>query len=239
MRIGDFIEQTNRAPTPGEAFSVLVRAATDLGVDRVVYADVSGFPETQIDPQSFVVNYPESWTQYYFEHKLDQIDPVTKYAFVAPRPFLWEDLPSLTHLSDAEKQCMDQCEEAGLYSGACVPIRGPYGELADVGFASSARDAEVRPHLDLLLIMATQFKNCYSRLFEPTTPPGQRYHLTAREREVLSWCFRGKSSWSIGEILGISEDSVNFHIKNAMRKLDCSSRLMCVLKAIRLGLILP
>ena len=38
-------------------------------------------------------------------------------------------------------------------------------------------------------------------------------------------------------ILNISENTVNFHIKNVMRKLDTTSRTVAVIKAIRLGLI--
>ncbi|MGF1612009.1 MAG: LuxR C-terminal-related transcriptional regulator [Kiloniellales bacterium] len=38
-------------------------------------------------------------------------------------------------------------------------------------------------------------------------------------------------------ILGISEFTVNFHLKKAMRKLGTSSRVLAVVKAIRYGLI--
>ncbi|WP_280950845.1 helix-turn-helix domain-containing protein [Rhizobium mesoamericanum] len=51
------------------------------------------------------------------------------------------------------------------------------------------------------------------------------------------WVARGKSSWDIGIILGISENTVNFHIKNAMRKFDVASRTVAAVKAINLGII--
>jgi LuxR family quorum-sensing system transcriptional regulator CciR len=38
-------------------------------------------------------------------------------------------------------------------------------------------------------------------------------------------------------ILNISENTVNFHVKNAMRKLDTTSRTVAVVKSIRLNLI--
>jgi DNA-binding CsgD family transcriptional regulator len=63
--------------------------------------------------------------------------------------------------------------------------------------------------------------------------------LTPREREVLLWAARGKSNWDISQILSVSESAVNFHITNAMRKLDATGRVMAVLKAIRHGLIIP
>jgi LuxR family quorum-sensing system transcriptional regulator CciR len=40
-------------------------------------------------------------------------------------------------------------------------------------------------------------------------------------------------------ILKVSEHTVNFHLKNAMKKLECSSRVVAVVKAIRMGMITP
>lgn len=59
-----------------------------------------------------------------------------------------------------------------------------------------------------------------------------------REKSCLSWTALGKSSWEIGQILSISENTVVFHIKNAMRKLGASSRTLAAVKAIQLGLII-
>jgi DNA-binding CsgD family transcriptional regulator len=61
--------------------------------------------------------------------------------------------------------------------------------------------------------------------------------LTARERECLQWCAEGKSSADVGEILGIAERTVNWHIDNAIRKMNCVNRVQAVAKAVSLGLI--
>ncbi len=61
--------------------------------------------------------------------------------------------------------------------------------------------------------------------------------LTVREREVLRWTMEGKSNWSIGQLMKLSENTVSFHIRNAMSKLQCSSKHMAVARALRLGLI--
>jgi DNA-binding CsgD family transcriptional regulator len=63
--------------------------------------------------------------------------------------------------------------------------------------------------------------------------------LSSREKVCLSWTALGKSSWEIGRILSISENTVIFHIKNAMRKLGTSNRTVAAVKAIQLGLIEP
>jgi DNA-binding CsgD family transcriptional regulator len=66
---------------------------------------------------------------------------------------------------------------------------------------------------------------------------GQSNELSGREKTCLSWTARGKSSWETGRILCISENTVIFHIKNAMRKLGTNSRTLAAFKAVQLGLI--
>jgi LuxR family quorum-sensing system transcriptional regulator CciR len=63
--------------------------------------------------------------------------------------------------------------------------------------------------------------------------------ISKREKDCLVWTAQGKRSWEIGKILGISEHTVNFHLKDAYRKLDVSVRSAAVVKAGRLGLLGP
>jgi DNA-binding NarL/FixJ family response regulator len=62
-------------------------------------------------------------------------------------------------------------------------------------------------------------------------------HLTQREKEVLTWVGRGKTSSEIAIILGLSERTVNFHCDQAMRRLDVINRTQAVAKALTAGLI--
>jgi DNA-binding CsgD family transcriptional regulator len=66
-----------------------------------------------------------------------------------------------------------------------------------------------------------------------------RPHLTERERECLSWAADGKTSNEIAQLLGLSEPTVNFHMNNAMRKLDVVSRQHGIGKAALQRLIQP
>src|SRR4051812_40729186 len=42
--------------------------------------------------------------------------------------------------------------------------------------------------------------------------------LTSKETECLKWCKEGKTNWEIGEIISISEKTVEFHLSNTIRK---------------------
>lgn len=61
--------------------------------------------------------------------------------------------------------------------------------------------------------------------------------LSQREKDCLLWTAEGKSSRDVGTILGISENTVNFHVKNSMRKLGTTNRTAAVVRAIHLRLL--
>jgi len=65
----------------------------------------------------------------------------------------------------------------------------------------------------------------------------QQNQLTEREKEVLTWVGRGKTSAEIAIILGVSERTVNFHCDQAMKRLNVINRTQAVAKAIAEGLI--
>lgn len=61
--------------------------------------------------------------------------------------------------------------------------------------------------------------------------------LSARELEVVRWTAQGKTSVEIGQILALSDHTINAYMMTAMKKLDCVNRTQLVAKAIRLKLI--
>jgi DNA-binding CsgD family transcriptional regulator len=61
--------------------------------------------------------------------------------------------------------------------------------------------------------------------------------VSGRESQVLRWVAAGKSDWEVGQILRISEKTVNFHVENAKRKLGVATRIQAVVAAMREGLI--
>ena len=63
--------------------------------------------------------------------------------------------------------------------------------------------------------------------------------LNERELECLTWSARGKTSPEIAKIVSISKRTVNFHIENACRKLNVSTRTEAVARATSGRLIDP
>jgi DNA-binding response OmpR family regulator len=63
--------------------------------------------------------------------------------------------------------------------------------------------------------------------------------LAPRERETLTWAARGKTFSEIGEILGLSRRTVEFHLDRARRKLGVPTRTQALIKAAVGQLIEP
>jgi DNA-binding NarL/FixJ family response regulator len=61
--------------------------------------------------------------------------------------------------------------------------------------------------------------------------------LTVRELEVLQWIVRGHSNQQIAREMGVTEDTVKFHVKNVLGKLGVGSRSKAVALSLKSGLV--
>ena len=61
--------------------------------------------------------------------------------------------------------------------------------------------------------------------------------LSEREKEVLRWSGDGKTGWEISQILDLSQSTINFHMRNAMFKLNAPNKTSAFVKAIYLKLL--
>jgi LuxR family quorum-sensing system transcriptional regulator CciR len=183
------------------------------------------------------VKYPADWIARYVEADYASIDPIMTKSLSTAEPFFWADLVGL---SSRQKRLFGDAADAGLRTGIGVPIHSPFGEVFIMSVASPLRDIDARRARLQMYLLTAQFRLVHLELV-PGSPDRNRptAALTDRERECLLWSARGKSSWDIGMIIGISEFTANFHIRNACAKLQATNRILGITKAIRLGLINP
>lgn len=188
-------------------------------------------------PPAVMLNFPTLWEKQYRAKEYHRIDPVFQFAHVAGMPFFWADLHRLMSLTADQLKVLDDAVAAGLHDGATVPLYGPKGSVAVMSFASSRPVQQTPASLAHLNLLAAQFHFAYMQFaprepsFQPTPP------ITRRERECLRWIAQGKSSADIAAILGISENTVNFHVKKVLAKLEVHSRTVAVLRAQNMGLL--
>jgi DNA-binding CsgD family transcriptional regulator len=80
-------------------------------------------------------------------------------------------------------------------------------------------------------------RNRPSRFLDAEGNPLRAVALTDRERDVLGWASRGKTVPETADILNLSEETIDTHMRHAMHKLGANNKTHAVVKAIYLGLI--
>jgi DNA-binding CsgD family transcriptional regulator len=239
MNISNFIECSNRVESPRGLFDALVLAAADIGFGQVAYGALN-YVETihlaDLPEPAVALNYPIEWQKRYFERKYYEVDPVVTYTPSAARPFLWDKVRPKCNSDTRQRAMFSEAREVGLRRGVSFPLHGSLGRVAVMSFATGDGDADPEPYVCHLNALASQFHLLFTAMAQGQSD-NPAVELSSREKDCLRWVVQGKSSWDIGAILGISENTVDFHVKKAMRKLKTTSRTTAVVKAIHLGLI--
>jgi DNA-binding CsgD family transcriptional regulator len=163
-------------------------------------------------------------------------DPVMQAIKVKNRPVVWNQA---TYREAGAIDVWETQAAFGYKNGIAVAMHLPQGKHFLLGIDRS--EPLPRNALKLtrivadLQLLAVHAQDAALRLLQ--SPPSAAPRLTIRELEVLEWVLKGKSNPVIGQLLSMSENTVEFHLKNIFRRLDCSNRHSAVLKAVSFGLV--
>lgn len=229
--IEDFIASSRSAVSAHCLRDLYLRTVEDEGYQNAVFAKTRDRRVVDIPWLKFPTGYAES----YVENAWDQIDPIVHVVHSARRPFTWAEACERTKLSPRQNRFLADCRDMGVHSGITIPLHGPG---TDVDLISLSLRDERQARSDRLAIMyglTFQYRLRLSEINDERRTPGQE--LTTKETECLRWCKEGKTNWEIGEILSISEKTVEFHLSNTIRKLGVSNRITAVVKGIQTGII--
>lgn len=234
-----FLDRAYGVAQSKQLFDLLSAFALNLGCKWMAYGPLKTgrkvLKSIRCDSEE-ILNYPDEWQERCLEKGYDRIAPIINESRMRAGPFRWSDVYTDASTSEYERRIFDEAATFGLRSGVTVPLRGRDGSFAIMSFAQHCEREFQNRTIAYLYHAAIHFhlgaaKMADSNLTEKVPD------LSQRERECILWVARGKSSWDIGSIMRISENTVNFHIKNLMRKLDTSSRTVAAMKAISLGII--
>jgi LuxR family quorum-sensing transcriptional regulator LasR len=209
-----------------------------LNVDGFLYW-TGAAEDTAKASEITISSYDETWHRVYAENDFRAIDPTVAHAITGIGPLLWDDV---LYAGEGPLALRAAARRHGMDCGVTIPIHAPDGGLGSLSaFVDSRRVSvptarqhllSVLPHLCLLSVQLHQFVTRSVK-----APAAPTVYLTKRERECLRWIAAGKSTWEIGCILNISEHGVTHHIRNVMRKFDCTSRHVAAARALAQKLI--
>jgi DNA-binding NarL/FixJ family response regulator len=118
-----------------------------------------------------------------------------------------------------------------------------HGERPDRHMATSAIQAGASAYLARtaaadLMMRAVNAALAQESFIDPAVPPaGSRGKLTKRQREILQLLANGESTTVAARELGLSEETVKTHTKNALARLGARNRTHAVAIALRESLI--
>jgi LuxR family quorum-sensing system transcriptional regulator CciR len=239
MLFEELAEEAVRQTTLEGLCPVIGKAARDCGFEYLVYArsvkrdGIGRAPEVEV----LASTYPEHLIKRYLEQAYGSVDAVVRLSATTNTPFACDAVPSLCPLSEVQKTIFSEVREAGLRNGVVVPIHYP-GDSVDIVCFATASNEPIAPGRALQMQAIGNLLVLRQQEFEKAARP-LTATLTERERECLTWMASGKSSWEIGQIMNISDNTVRFHIKNTFQKLGCTNRVSAVVLALRLGLVRP
>lgn len=255
MKLDESIACIEACTTLDELRAYLQKVAGDYGFSAFNFLDAG---QPHLDQPYYFGTVKEAWEQDYARNNFVVVDPCVQRVRKTNIPFTWGsvDLPVYSgRRKPGAVKLMEAARDHGFTEGLVIPyhFRDYLGRThtslgaffwedspAKFRFLLSERKHEL--HLIMIYwvqravdIIAEQQRAGVSIIRPHQT--GAAVSLTDRERDMLAWAARGKTVADTADILKISEETVETHIRNAMRKLDATNKTHAVAKAIYLGLI--
>lgn len=204
-------------------------AIARFGLDHFIITDIPG-TEQRFEQTVLLRHWPSGWFETYAGGNFVQVDPVIRRCRATTSLFDWTEAPYSPEREPHAREVMRRAADFGLARGLSLPIHGLDGLVTcfSVSGHSPELPRRIRPALHLMMMYT------FERLRQIVTPAvASANPLTPREREVLCWAANGKSAAETGELMSITERTVNAHAGAAIVKLGANSRTQAVVRAMK------
>lgn len=233
----------------------LQRIIENYGFAAFTFIDAG---QPHVDKPYFWTTTSQAWVDEYTGNGFVHVDPCLIKVRRTNTPFSWGsiEMPAvLGRRKPGAVKTMEAARDHGFTEGFVIPyhFRDPRGFLFSSSTVFFWKDGvsrfrfllgSHRHELHLIMIYWTQRAiDLVARDYRQTAPffrppdDGSIPTLTDRERDIMSWAARGKTTADTAEILKISNETVDTHVKNALRKLNAANKTHAVAKCISLGVI--
>ncbi|KDB06836.1 transcriptional regulator, LuxR family [Burkholderia sp. lig30] len=239
LRWQDAYDQLSAAEDEQQLFRLIAAYSKRLGFEYCSYGIRVPLPVSKPAVAIFDT-YPDGWMAHYQAQNYIEIDSTVRDGALSTNMIVWPDLDKAGSSGAEASPLWSDAREHGLSVGVAQSswaARGAFGLLTLARDADPLTPAEINMLTLQTNWLANLSHSLMSRFMVPKLAPEAKVALTAREREVLCWTADGKTACEIGQILSISERTVNFHVNNVLEKLGATNKVQAVVKAISTGLI--
>ncbi|WP_081531322.1 LuxR family transcriptional regulator [Rhodovulum sp. P5] len=228
------------ARTIEELWSLHIRKMSEYGFHRLLYGFTRFRTANSFGANEDLVvlsNHCSDYVQAFIDRELYKTAPMVRWAAENEGVCSWrvlQDLRANGVLSPDEESVIEFNKSMGIVAGITISFRdvsarskGAIGLVGRPDLDQDAVDSIWDSYGQELLVM-----NEVMHLKVQNLPYGsKRPTLTPRQREVLEWVGEGKTTQDIGTILGVTQATVEKHLRLAREALDVDTTTQAVLKA--------
>ncbi|MEP9360032.1 LuxR family transcriptional regulator [Sphingomonas sp. KR3-1] len=236
MLAEEFDDQTKHLKTIGDLEHLLGRATTTMGFRYFAlmhHVDTAEGP----GPSLRLHNYPSAFSSWFDENRYGRLDPVHRACHRTTKGFRWAHVAAMIDLGRTDHEIFERARQEGIGNGFTVPAHVPGESRGSCSFAVSDTHDVPEDWLPVAQLIGVSAFETARRLALPGGPDGGPLRLTARQRDCVIWAARGKTDWEIGQILGLSKETVRQHLKQARERYGIQKRSQLAVRALYDGII--
>jgi LuxR family transcriptional regulator len=227
------LTQLSYAQEIDTAYEISLNFIKNLGFNFCAFSITSqtGSPHRQ---KINLNNYPPEWNTQYEQEHFSEIDPILAHCNHSELPILWQKeffskTPALWH---AQKKL-------GLDYGWSQSVHDKNGVCSMLSLARShcpITTGDLYKNLGYAMFISRHLHGLVAKDLPAPSKMGTA-SLSSREIEVLKYSADGKTACEIAMILNLSESTIQFHIRGAIRKFGVNNKIAAVIRAAKAGMI--
>lgn len=179
-------------------------------------------------------NYPDGWQEWYDANRLGLCDPIHRASHFTAQGFYWRDVPHLIPMNSNDHRLLTRGRRIGLGEGVTIPAHVPgeaRGSCTFVVPVGCDLPDNVLPWAQMIGMFAFEG----ARRLQRSARQGARPRVSERQRECIALAGRGLSNRQIARNLGIGEQTVMEHFREARAKLGVATRTQLVVGLLAAG----
>ena len=239
MTLEDYIRQIVSCESIDALWPLHCEHMAAFGFDRLLYGFTRYRTEHSLGaPQDLLIltNHPTEYTDRFIDDELYFNAPIVRWAAENTGACSWSWMAEHSHdLTPAERQVVEFNRSMQVTSGYTVsfhdgPSRRSKGAIALTGRAGMSQeevdDIWARDGETILAMNNVAHLKIISLPYR-----AWRRQLTDRQRQALAWVGEGKTTQDIATIMGLTQATIEKHLRLAREALDADTTAQAVLKA--------
>jgi len=232
-------DQLNALLAPGgqaDLFATVAGMVRALGFEHCAYGMRAPLPLAQ--PEIVLLNdYPLAWQSRYHDNGYLHVDPTVQQGATSLDAFAWSNSDAA---ADPAAAFWEDARHHGITCGVSLPAlaaNSVRGMLTVSRGREKLGEQELRAKWPRLLWLGQIAHHGLARQMLGHWRATAQAALSEREIEILRWVAEGFTNRQIAARLTITERTINFHLNNAMAKLEVRNRTAAAVRAVTLGII--